>query len=182
MRPILYIHNGYIVYRCKIIPLLIQSFDEDAKRFHFRNPWYLEIASKFKSKNFVRLSRKKYFIMWSANIMHEKRLKIWKKKSNEWSSFVIPNINNAWKPVNARTLYKKDWLNVSIIKFYDFCLFHYIHWNKTCNAFQWIWDIYASLKRSVKCFKLRFFAFSLIEILLNFVEVFIFHWLLWYVK
>ena len=35
-------------------------------------------------------------------------------------------------------------LNISIIKFYDFYLFHYIHWNKACNAFQWIWDNYAS--------------------------------------
>ena len=26
-------------------------------------------------------------------------------------------------------------LNASIIKFYDFSLFHYIHWNKACNAF-----------------------------------------------
>ena len=29
-------------------------------------------------------------------------------------------------------------LNVSIVKFYDFYLFHYIHWNKASNAFQWI--------------------------------------------
>ena len=115
--------------------LLIQSFDEDAKSFHFRNPWYLEIASKFKSENFVRLSRKKHFIMWSANIMHEKRFKIWKKNSNESNSFVIPDINNAWKLVNARTLYKKDSLNVSIMKFYDFCLFHYIHWKRLATHF-----------------------------------------------
>ena len=73
-------------------------------------------------------------------------------------------------------------LNGSIIKFYDFCLFHYIHWNKACNAFQWIWDNYASLKRNVLCFKPRFFTFLLIEILLNFVEVFIFQWFLWCVK
>ena len=28
--------------------------------------------------------------------------------------------------------------DVFIIKIYDFYLFHYIHWNKACNAFQWI--------------------------------------------
>ena len=49
---------------------------------------------------------------------------------------------------------------------------------QACNAFQWIWDNYASLKRNVICFKPRFFTFSLIEILLNFAGVFIFHWLL----
>ena len=29
-------------------------------------------------------------------------------------------------------------LNASIMKFYNFYLFHYIHWNRACNAFQWI--------------------------------------------
>ena len=66
-------------------------------------------------------------------------------------------------------------LNVSIVKFYDFYLFHYIHWNKARNVFQWIWNNYSSLKRNVICFKPWFLAFSLIEILLNFVERFIFY-------
>ena len=50
-------------------------------------------------------------------------------------------------------------LNVSIIKFYDFHLFHYIHWNKACNAFQWTQNNYTSRKSNVKCFKPQFLLF-----------------------
>ena len=108
-----------------------------------------------------------------------KRETAYQKNSEYWNFYTVI--------VETRAFNKKEWIllklyNVSMIKFYDFYLFHYIHWNKTCNAFQWIWHNYASLKRNVICFKPQFFAFSLIEILLNFVEVFIFHWLLCYIK
>ena len=85
-------------------------------------------------------------------------------KSELSDSLVLLYCNESFKNyLNQGRYIRRTSLNVSVIKFYDFNLFHYIHWNKACNSFQWILDNCTSRKSNVMCFKPRFLLFRLLK-------------------